>query len=116
MTHIRITAAALAFLAVLPVALGLFEMAGPMPPLDDEPSLAKTVFHPWYWIYILPVWGLSILLILKANLFSKKAKATWIVLTILFLPCHHVGLALPILLVQTKSGAEESGRSATNPA
>ena len=86
MTHVRIAAAVLAVFAVLPVAQILFEMAGPMPPLDDEPSLAKTALDPWYWIYVLPVWGLSILLILKADLFSEKAKVVWIVLAILFSP------------------------------
>ena len=86
MTHIRIAAAILAVLATLPLVQIFFDMAGPMPALDDEPSVAKTVLNPWYWIYITPVWGLSILLILKANLFSKTAKVVWIVLTVLFSP------------------------------
>ena len=86
MTHIRIAAAILAVLAILPVVQVFFEMAGPMPALDDEPSIVKTVLNPWYWIYIVPVWGLSILLILKANLFSKTAKVVWIVLAVLFPP------------------------------
>jgi hypothetical protein len=86
MTRVRIAAAALAILAILPAAQMFFDMAGPMPPLDDEPSFAKTALYPWYWIYIFPVWGLSIFLILRANLFSKRAKVFWIILAILFSP------------------------------
>ena len=86
MTHIRIAAAVLAVLAILPVAQFVFETAGPMPPLDDDPSFAKTALYPWYWLYIIPVWGLSILLILRANLFSKRAQILWVVLAILFSP------------------------------
>ena len=86
MTHIRIAAAVLAVLAILPAVQMLIEMAGPMPPLDDDPSLVKTVLYPWYWLYIIPVWGLSTLLILRANLFSKRAQVLWIILTILFSP------------------------------
>jgi uncharacterized membrane protein YozB (DUF420 family) len=86
MTHVRIAAAVLAVLAVLPVAQVLIELAGLTPPLDDEPNLTKTALNPWYWIYILAVWSLSILLIIKASLFSKNAKIVWIVLVILFSP------------------------------
>ena len=86
MTHIRIAAAVLAVLAILPAAQILFDIAGPMPPLDDDPSIAKTVLYPWYWLYIIPVWGLSILLILRANLFSKRVQVLWILLAILFSP------------------------------
>ena len=85
-TRIRIAAAVLAVLAILPAAQILFDIAGPMPPLDDDPSIAKTVVYPWYWVYIIPVWGLSILLILRANLFSKRAQVLWILLAILFSP------------------------------
>jgi hypothetical protein len=86
MTHVRIAAAVLAALAILPVAQVLFDMAGPMPPLDDDPSFVKTATYPWYWLYLIPVWGLSTLLILRANLFSKRAQALWIVLAVLFSP------------------------------
>ncbi len=86
MTHIRIAAAVLVVLAILPAAQILFDIAGPMPPLDDDPSIAKTVLYPWYWLYIIPAWGLSILLILRANLFSKRAQVLWILFAILFSP------------------------------
>lgn len=86
MTHIRIAAAVLALLAIVPAIQIFFDVAGPMPPLEDDPRLAKTVLYPWYWVYIIPVWGLSVLLILRANLFSKKAQVIWIALAILFSP------------------------------
>lgn len=86
MTPVRIVAAILAILAILPAAQMFFDLAGPMPPLDDKPSFARTALFPWYWIYIIPVWGLSIFLILQASLFSKRAKVLWIILAILFSP------------------------------
>ena len=86
MTHIRIAAAVLAGLAILPFGQVLLDVSGPMPPLGEEMNFLTTALNPWFWLYIVPVWGLSILLILRANLFSRSGQALWIVLTILFSP------------------------------
>ena len=86
MTHVRIAAAVLAVLAILPFVQMFLNVPGPMPPLGEEMSFLATALNPWYWIYIVPVWGLSILLILRANLFSRSGQVLWIVLAILFSP------------------------------
>lgn len=86
MSQIRISAAILTVLAILPAAQMFFNIPGPMPSLDDDPTITSTILNPWYWLYIIPVWGFSVLLILRADLFSKKGQVFWIVLAILFSP------------------------------